>query len=397
MSNSLWLRRVIILAACGVIVGLAASLAVRFARANDDIEAKLANLERPAVAPEQNAAQWLKAGAAAVVWSKADSEAIGSASLSPSTEWSPELEAAVRVAVDRQAGALATLHRAASVEQSSYGIDYTRGLGAEMPDLLSLIKACRLLIAETRLADTDGDEDAAVIALATAGKMATTLERESSILTALIGIACERMMLLAAAETLASGHPWTGQPAFLDALEATLPTEDLADTMHRAFDAWALSNIKALAEEPERAEGWEPGVTAADFARVAASLNRLVETPYGTAPDRFAEGDPDAPLAELMVETKMAIPRHQAALAQRQLVRAAIALRRIGITDGAYPADRSLVAELTEPDPFTGRPLAYDVRQDGSAEVRLARADEQLEQVVLKSAAHVPPIELPTP
>ena len=78
-------------------------------------------------------------------------------------------------------------------------------------------------------------------------------------------------------------------------------------------------------------------------------------------------------------------------------MRAAVQLRRIGLDNGAYPVDRSPVAELTQPDPFTGRPLAYTVRGDGSAEVGLAGADELLGQVVLKSAAHVAPIELPSP
>jgi len=56
-----------------------------------------------------------------------------------------------------------------------------------------------------------------------------------------------------------------------------------------------------------------------------------------------------------------------------------------------------VVAELRAPDPFTGRPLVYSVREDGSAEVALDGADELLSEVVLKSAASVPPIVLPAP
>lgn len=397
MTDSLWFRRVMIFAAASAILALAATLAVRFVGASDQITAKLAELETAPIPPEQNAAEWLMAGAAAVVWSDADTKAIGEASYGPASEWSPELQASVREALDRQLGALETLHRAASLERSSYGIDYSHGIRAEMPNLLSLIRACRLLLAEARVAAADGDEDRAITALTTMGSMVSSLERESTILTALIGIACERMMLRATAETLISGHPWADQPAFLDALERTLPTEDLTDTLHRGFDTFALVNIKALGERPERAEGWVEGITAADYDHAAASLNRLVDIPYGSAPERFKESDPDAPLTELIANTRLAIPRAQAALAQRQLVRAAIALRRIGLADGAYPADRSIVAELSTPDPFTGRPLAYEVREDGSAEVGLAGADELLQQVVLKSAAHVPPIELSAP
>jgi hypothetical protein len=72
-------------------------------------------------------------------------------------------------------------------------------------------------------------------------------------------------------------------------------------------------------------------------------------------------------------------------------------LRRIALAQGTYPADRSAVPELTEPDPFSGRPLLYTLREDGSAEVALDGADELLAEIVEKSAASVPPIALPAP
>ena len=106
----------------------------------------------------------------------------------------------------------------------------------------------------------------------------------------------------------------------------------------------------------------------------------------------FSEWSP-----ELIDSVRQSLARHQAALAQRQLVQAAIALRRLALVDGAYPADRSAVPELIGPDPFTGRPLLYSLREDGSAEVALDGADQLLAEIVLKSAARVPPIALPAP
>jgi hypothetical protein len=47
--------------------------------------------------------------------------------------------------------------------------------------------------------------------------------------------------------------------------------------------------------------------------------------------------------------------------------------------------------------PWAGRLLRYELREDGSAFVALDEADEPLEQVVVKSGAHVPPIVLPAP
>lgn len=400
MTDSLWLRRFTILTAFGVVLVLAATLTVRLVRATDEVDSKLAELERVTVPAEENAADWLAAGAAAVVWSEGDLAAIGEASNSPAADWSKELEHSVRQALDRQRGALETLHRAGSMEASSYGIDYTEGLRAEMPDLLSLLKACRLLLAEARVAAADGDELRTITALATMGAMASSLERESAILTALVGIACERMMLRAAAEALTCHQPWSADTRFLDGLEGTLSTEDLAAMMHRVFDAWALVETKALGDGTGESKAWtEAGVTVAEINEVAGILHELVAVPYGSASDRFIEPPPGASSGAnlVLVNLRDAIAREQAALAQRQLVRSAIELRRIGLADGSYPVDRSVVAELTGPDPFTGRRLLYEVREDGSAEVALDGADELLAQVVVKSGAHIPPIALPPP
>ena len=310
MTDSLWFRRIVIVAAGFVILGLAGTLAVQLVRANDDIGSKLADLELAAVPPEQNAAQWLVAGAAAVVWSDDDLRAIGEASNGPYSEWSPELVGSVREALERQRGALETLHRAATLERSSYDIDYSHGLRAEMPDLLSLLKACRLLLAEARVAAADGDQDRAIVALATMGRFASSLERESAILTALVGVACERMMLRAAAEVLVCGQPWIDDPSFVDALGNTLSTEDLRAMMHRVFDAWTLIETKALAEGSESAEGWAAaGVTSVDIERGAAILHQLVDTSYGNAPERFTEGQTDDALDTVLANIRAAIPR----------------------------------------------------------------------------------------
>ena len=49
------------------------------------------------------------------------------------------------------------------MERSNYGVRYSDGLDAEIPDVLSLIKACRLLLAEVRVATADGDEERLVL------------------------------------------------------------------------------------------------------------------------------------------------------------------------------------------------------------------------------------------
>jgi len=398
VTDSLWFRRAVIVAAAGAIFGLAGILTVQIVRATGDLDSKLARFEIAATLPEENAAEWLMAGGCAIDPTDYSRGAIGEASVRPFSEWSPELVDSVRESLERQQGALEMLHRAATLDRSSYGIEYRHGLDAEMPDMLPLMKACRLLLAEARVAAADGDRDRALIALATTGRLVSSLESESTLLTALIGIACERMMLAAAAETLVCGQPWTADPAFVEQLAATLSAEDLRAMIRRAFEVLFLRESKAAAETSGRTGEWaDAGVTAADVERATAILNGLVDVPFGTGRERFFDTEADASVGVVLVDIRVAIPRQQATLAQRQLVRAAIALRRAALADGAYPVDRAVVPELTGPDPFTGRTLAYTIREDGSAEVALVGADELLSEVVLKSAASVPPIVLPAP
>ena len=148
----------------------------------------------------------------------------------------------------------------------------------------------------------------------------------------------------------------------------------------------AGSEMEAIPPEENAAEWLMAGgcaIDPTDYSRGA----------IGEASVRpFSEWSP-----ELVDSVRQSLDRQQATRAQRQLVSAAIALRRVAITDGAYPADRAAVPELAEPDPFTGRPLAYTIREDGSAEVALDGADELLSEIVAKSAASIPPIVLPAP
>jgi len=383
----------------GVTLGLAVSLTAQNLHATDELQPTPAGSELGAIPPEENAAEWLMAGGCAIDPTDYSRGAIGEASVRPFSEWSPELVDSVRESLDRQQAALEMLHRAATLDRSSYVFEYRRGLDAEMPDrevpdMLPLVKACRLLLAEARVAAADGDRQRALTALATMGRLASSLERESSILTALIGIACERMMLVAAAETLVCGQPWTADPAFVEQLVETLSAEDLRAMMGRALEFSNIQGPEAATEPSSVADEW----ARAEFERAHALARELVDAPYGSVPGWHSSPEDEGVVAGLvLVNLRSAISRHQAALAQRQLVQAAIALRLLAITDGAYPTDRSAVSQLTGPDPFTGRPLLYSVREDRSAEVALDGADELLSEVVAKGAASVPAIVLPAP
>ncbi|MCU0293783.1 MAG: hypothetical protein MUF10_17670 [Thermoanaerobaculaceae bacterium] len=73
--------------------------------------------------------------------------------------------------------------------------------------------------------------------------------------------------------------------------------------------------------------------------------------------------------------------RLQATMAQRTLVRLVLALRLQGLTSGTYPHDLSGFPKAAGPDPFTGKPLAYERRADGSAVLTIPDGEALWKQV----------------
>lgn len=418
MTDELWFRRAVISAAAVLLVGLGGISALRLANAvaapgapgYDLTDLVPADFEKPAIPDADNAAAWLQAGSGAVKRSDEERQAVAEANLVPYEMWSPKLRAAVRESLDRHRGGLETLHMAAGLERSSYGIDYSKGVQARLPDLLDLLDAARLLELEARVALADGREQQTLTALATMTSLSRSLGEESTLITALVSIACERMQLTAAAEVAASGQPWVAGD--LDQLEHTVSDADGATMIGRVFDAWAAVMEQHLNGLPLDAtsdrgqlEASLGGVTRAVVADTRAELLRRLATPYGRDPAGLTASAPGTLLgthqddvgADMDGFTK-AIGRLQSIQAQRQLVRAAIAMRREALEHGAYPAQRPAIGDLTGPDPFTGRRLLFQPQPDGSLVLALDGGVELLEQVIVKPAARtVLPIRLPAP
>jgi hypothetical protein len=409
-------RKTAIAAAVVLLIGLMAVTGVRVARvvgagepqqAYDLTDLDAADLEKPPLSDEENAAAWLQAGAAAIVWTEAEKATIGEATLAPYDRWPTGLWSQVRAVLQRHNGALETLHRAALLERSNYGIRYSQGVAAEMPaDLLGLLDASRLLMVEARIAMVDGDERRTLTALQTMARLATSLQDEPTTITTLVGIACGRMMLTVAAEVTQSEQPRLASDDVLDELEQTLPTTEAREIVARLFDAWTAVlevelNRRATAAEVEST----PDIDRARLHQLQSELVELVGVPYGTDPARFAnpvegvvlESDPQVVLEDVQGFVKV-IERLQALQAQRQLVHAGITVRRIALDDGVYPVERPAIAELVDHDPFTGRRLVYEPRVDGSLELALDGAVALLEQIIpQQSARTLVPIVLPRP
>ncbi len=418
ISKISWFRRVTLVVAVGFLGALIILTVARFRdrqvdRAADPqaIEA-LKAFEKPAIPDEENAARWLGGGAGAVVWSTAEKAAVGTASGRPISEWDPETEATVREALGRHRGALETMSVAVGLEQTSFDIRYSDGTEAELPDLLELIQAARLLASDARIAFADGDPEAGLTALATINRMARSLYEESSLITYLIAVAIERIMLVQVAEAVSFDEVWACNPEFLDELESVVPQTDYTGDLRRVLAAWEATLWAAVTkgvtrwdfvpkgslELPDdldrediqqarrRVEGWLP----VPYGRTAERLTQLEAEAEAKEPDNGVESD--------LVGFNKAIGRAQSVAAQRQLVRAAIALRRTMLATGSYPIDRPDDPDLINPDPFTDRQLSYEPGPDGTVTLEIVDVAEPLVPITVAGMArYIRPITLPVP
>lgn len=424
MTTKLWFRRAALSAGALFLLVLLAVPAVHLYGSSqyDQALSKAGELtldpaafEMPEIPDHENAAVWIEAGAGSMILSPEDVELRADLNMNgPARTWEPGQLEAARSLLDRYSGGLETVHRVAALEASSYKIRYRDGLKAEIPDLMAILNSARLLFLEVRVAEIEGDELGTLSALASLSRIAETLEEESTLITALVGIACERMLLVSMGEVVGSSQAWAGQPEFLNELEGILPTQGRVEMLGRTMDAWTAIMLahgplangeEGAAPTAEKPFFLEPfgTLTRAEVLRARDHIAGLMDVPFGRSPELFerpAEPSSLTPHKKAVFEDEWgfvkALARAQSIAAQRQLVRAAIEVRRLAHSSGSYDAERPTIAELQTADPFTDRRLVYVLEEDGSVKIALDDATPLLEKTILASAARsVVPILLP--
>ncbi len=427
-----WRRRVGLAAAVLTVVALSASLALhlygraRFKTAAGAYEELIgekpvvdfSRFERPMPPEHANAAEWLQAGSEALIWSQAEQQLIREAAHLPRTQWTSEHEEQIPALLERNRGALATLHQAADLDESNYGLLYRHGVGLQIPFLLNQLAAAFLLNVEARLAFASGDPESGLLAARTLARLTTALDGEQAYIFSLIAIVCEKMLVGVMLETVRSPESWATDPTLLGELAATLPKRDpLARAKElTAVDAAALA---AAAQFGYRESGTGPirpawslryllgHWRAAELLTVARQVVALVEEPYPSARERLVAipkprllsrwpvFDLDQGYLESMFN---GAAKHQKIAAQRQLASTAVALRQLGLERGDYPATRPLLAGLEAPDPLTGRPLVYQRYDDGSSRIALDGSVELAREIMSLRPPAIEPfhaVELP--
>ncbi|HUC44836.1 MAG TPA: hypothetical protein VMR65_12400 [Candidatus Sulfotelmatobacter sp.] len=399
------LRRTLLGILLVVIVGLAASLALRmygahrFSTAKARFEREAGTLDpakygRPDLADEDNAVTWIQAGVGATVLFDGDRGLFGNLNEQSPPDWTPDDRAKLEKILERNAPAIALLDRARGMTHSSWRIPYREGMEAKLPNLLAGINAAKMLRARAKFALSKGDRETAIGMAEDLGAMARSYESEPVLIVLLIGTAIERQQQSVVRDLAAEGGL---SGAEVVRLGAAISDIDLS----KAFEVSLLFDAAGIARDIRRDvfDRAVPHVVVAAVGDLAAAyaLERYMEIRKSvgqpvTSPLRAGRESATNPswwhsLVDLYgPNVANASSRMLATMSSRDLARLALALRSSAISSGSYPAAIPALSGVASNDPLTGGPRTYARHDDGSAELSSTTTGE-----IVKTIFPAPP------
>lgn len=393
MAMSKVVRRTVRVVGVALVVALAGLLALRIygnrrlAAAEREFRGNVGpmagNAYASATVPdEENAAIYLRAGAEAVILPGGERALAAELTTLVFKRWDPQQVSEITRILAGNAPALELLHRAAGKTKSSFGLldpaNVDEDLKTKLP-LLKLLWAQRLLWLDAHLALRDGDTARLLDDARAMSVMAAALERESPLISELVGIAAEKILLATVADAVASPH--LDEAAASDLSRALLDV-DLRAAWRRslAFEVRVPGGRQA-SEGSSKARGnlirrvgylVAPSFWDAPYVEWMARLLKAVELPYASSLSALTEQRPRSafsPLAGSFSNLTQAAGRNQVILSERRLARLALALRRQALATGVYPDSLDAFPEASALDPFTAEHILYTHRRDGSAQL----------------------------
>ena len=371
----------------------------------EGLRAQVAAFAPEPVDDPENAARWLIAGAQAIVWAEGEVQKVKELCRMPTSQWTSGQTVFAREFVARNEASLTTLHRATPLAASSYGIAYEDFIAGEIPDLIGLLRAAYLLTLDSRLALVDGDVEQGLASLDTVARLTDTLRQETLLIFVLIAHATEKLVLHGISEVLSTPEPSAASPEVLAHLERLIPVVDLLAAGKRiiALDAavvsvGALEGRSDLWTEASRSRwrayyrGHRRAAESLDAGRQVASL---VDQSYAQARERFLSGSDHSRLEDLGPAYRNAFAKGQAIMSQRRLVAAALEMRRLGITQGAYPSSCPVLEILDTPDPLVGKPLVCQAGPDGTVHLEIPGVAELTHEITPGPSLWILKVDLP--
>lgn len=401
-------RRGVVLA-IAIVVLLAATLALRLysgarlERALRSFETATGGLRFVELAPprieprKDNAAFWLRSGVELLIYD--ENEFYQRRVREIGSPWSEADQQAFLALLAANEPARSLMDRAASLERSSFEVEYREGAEAEIPNFLPFLHAARLLGVECDFHQQRGELDRALATLHLLERLAAVQRAEPMLISLLTGVATERMyldrleailrdardpaVLRAVAQDLDHLEAATVEPGKVFAADvgAGYPT-----MLRRGFD-WP----EGFPEPPSRAVLrrlrpllWATGLdrlNAAIFVEAGQRAVASVQQPAAAmSPEDFDREvlrlDALPPGIGTMARTMApnylsGIQREQWGRSARVLARLAVELSRSRAGDRHFPSQ-----PITLPiAAATGETATYETDADGSVEIAFPQAE----------------------
>jgi len=369
-----WLRRLAIVAAIVIVVLVAAVVGIRWwgqvqlTHATAAFEAEVGPLDLsrfllPELPDEQNAAVWLLAGGHAVEVPSEHSSTWQQGHSVPLDDWTPELRERVESLIEANQPAIDLLVRSLPLEESNFGIPYEQGMKARVPPVIELWRAGKWIRLDARLALLEGNRSRLGRDIALLDRLATSVARESLLMTALIGLSLDRLLIETTWDVLQGfGSDAQVRALVYDAtLAATLSEDELqseGDSYRSRFSARILAQLSSTMLLEGHAELW--GMMAEPFSHIRAFY----------LSDR---GLPAWNVYGMMLPNYLdAIGKAKAIETSRLLALESLELRLACLESGDYP-DR---VELDFIEPYAAEPISVEWASDGGMVLSAPKAAE---------------------
>lgn len=304
---------------------------------------------RPAVKTDSNAARYFLAAAGKLRVAPEEAKLLAAWASNPESP----LPDRVLVLVSTNEPALHLARRGAGLVESFYGIDYSAGIHASLPDLPLLVSLGRLLTADAVLSRERGECQRPLASLSGLASLAASLEAEPGLTFFYAGLGLERLHLGELARYLED--PQLARCRFAGASGLLALTEPV-QVFPRVV---GLEEACLRHELPEK--GGLASFGASDFWRFSSAQKARQLAALGSRP--CAQWAATARWEELPNHESrllLALAQAQGVQASRLLLQAALLCARHHAEHGSLPASLGFFPQALRANPFTGQPISYD-------------------------------------
>ncbi|MHC5056256.1 MAG: hypothetical protein ACYTKD_16270 [Planctomycetota bacterium] len=294
--------------------------------------------------------------------------------------------AMAREAVWAQGRAMAIARSAVCRPGWRFDVDYSGGVDMKLGHLAKLRHLARLCKADAMLKAVDGKERQAVASVLNCLALERAANSDALLISHVVGLAIMDMGLEGLARTSSAVRL---SPRSLEELVRRLSETDLEDSLTRALVSERVISLHIVSSIEQELTSWTQVPFRAQLVLTQATILSTVPDVAGTAgmlPEAFSLAAADsrervlasiqnvqqADLADMMMSPMFkAKLRSERTQAFRDAAILGLSCELFRSAKGRYPATLDELApeflDELPPDPFTGKPFHYELRDDGAA------------------------------